>query len=210
MSKANWDERFMQLAEHVASWSKDRSTKTGSVYVNDEHRVLSMGYNGFTSGSDDDRDDRHERPTKYIYSEHSERNGIYNATRNGVSLKDSTIYTTFFPCHDCARAIVQCGIKRLVTREKHDNERWNDSFAHSLNILNEAGVEISFIGDKPVEAKKQPLDVDNLFVMNLSFKQDLYNLIDESTWELEDSLDDKGIDRLIDKIGVLINKYGNE
>ena len=112
--RVDWDERFMQLALHIAGWSKDRSTKVGAVIVGDDHILRAIGYNGFPRGVDDEAEDRHERPLKYRWTEHAERNAIYNAARIGVSLDDCTMYVAWFPCMDCARAIVQAGIARLV------------------------------------------------------------------------------------------------
>ena len=107
----NWDDRFMGLARHVASWSKDRSTKVGAVIVDDRQRVLGLGYNGFPRGVNDDVEDRHERPAKYQWTEHAERNAIFNSVG---TLDFCTIYIPWYPCADCARAIIQCGIKKVV------------------------------------------------------------------------------------------------
>lgn len=142
--KVDWDKRLMDLAVHLSGWSKDRSTKVGCVIVDNRHRILSTGYNGFPSGFDDDNEEWHQRPLKYMISEHSERNAIYNASRN---LEGSTIYVSpLFPCTDCARAIIQSGIKRLVCRTPDfNNERWGDNFKVSLQMLNIAGIEIKYL-----------------------------------------------------------------
>jgi len=73
---ADWDARFMNLARHISEWSKDRSTKVGVVIVGPENEVRALGYNGFPRGIDDDAPDRHERPEKYLWVEHAERNAI--------------------------------------------------------------------------------------------------------------------------------------
>jgi len=123
MSK--WDKRFLELAYNIANWSKDRSTKVGAIIVRDRI-ILSTGYNGFPRNINDDIEERHHRPTKYDFSEHAERNAIYNAARIGNILEGSTLYCTFPPCVDCARAIIQSGIKVVIT-SKTDKTNWKSS-----------------------------------------------------------------------------------
>jgi dCMP deaminase len=141
----DWNKRFIGLAEHVSGWSKDHSTKTGAVIVGPDKEILSIGFNGFPRGCDGDVDERHERPAKYSWTEHSERNAIYNAARIGVSLKDSTIYMLWYPCADCARAIAQAGIARMVC-QPHDKapDKTKDGWQFEIAtlVLEEAGAEI--------------------------------------------------------------------
>jgi dCMP deaminase len=138
-----WDERFFEVARLVAGWSKDRSTRVGCVIVQDR-RILSTGYNGFPRGCDDTREDRHERPIKYYWAEHAERNAVYNASRAGIVLLGSTAYVTMFPCADCARALVQSGVARVVAPiANYDCERWGASFRVARNILLEGGCRYS-------------------------------------------------------------------
>jgi dCMP deaminase len=111
----NWDRRFMGLACHVAEWSKDRSRKIGSVVVGPSHDVRATGYNGFARDVFDNVDDRHERPAKYLWTEHAERNAIYNAARSGAVTEGCTLYVNLHPCAGCARAILQSGIQTVVT-----------------------------------------------------------------------------------------------
>lgn len=140
-----WDRRFFDLAKHVSSWSKDKSTKTGAVIVKDR-QVLSLGYNGFPRGVNDDIEERHDRPAKYAFTEHGERNAIYNAISNGIPLKGSTIYSTFFPCIDCCRAIIQTGIVEVVTPNPvNASDVWKESFKLSLELFNEVGINIKYI-----------------------------------------------------------------
>ena len=141
----NWDKRFFDLAEYISGWSKDRSTKVGAVIVKD-NRIISTGYNGFPAGFNDDIDSRHERPVKYNYTEHSERNAIYNAARKGDSTKDATIYLQWFPCADCARGIIQSGIIKVVcTKPDFNHERWGESFKMSYEMLTECKIEIVYM-----------------------------------------------------------------
>ncbi len=111
-----WDERWLCMAELVASWSKDMSRKVGAVIVDDRKVVLSIGYNGFPRGVDDTIEHRHKKGLKYQYTAHAEANAIANAAANGTRLLGSTIYITLPPCADCARLIIQSGISKVVIR----------------------------------------------------------------------------------------------
>ena len=104
----NWTDYFINIAEQVKEKSKDINTKIGTVIVGKDKEILSTGYNSFPRGLNDELSERQERPEKYFWFEHSERNAIYNAARIGVSLKESTAYlTSGLPCMDCARGLVQ-------------------------------------------------------------------------------------------------------
>lgn len=142
-----WDKKFIELSDLVASWSKDESSKLGAVIVDSSNRVVSMGYNGLPQGLNDDIKERHERPQKYLWFEHAERNAIYTAAKKGISLDGCTIYyNDLFTCADCARAIIQCGISTVVCREPDwDNPRWKDSYKVSKEMLEEAGIEIKLL-----------------------------------------------------------------
>jgi dCMP deaminase len=143
ISKVDWDQRFIDLAEYVGQWSKDRSTKVGAIIVDDDNRIVTTGYNGFPTGCNDDVEERHERPLKYAWTEHGERNAIYSAARR--ILEGCTMYLKWFPCSDCARGIVQSGIKKLVCCEPDfDTPKWGEDFKISLEILTEGGVEIHY------------------------------------------------------------------
>ena len=135
----------MELAKHVATWSKDKTTKNGTVIVNEDNIVLSVAYNGFPRDADDEIADRYERPKKYLYTEHAERNCINNAARIGISIKDCTMYTTMFPCVDCCKSIINSGIAMLVTPSPNfDDEQWGESFKIALELLKECGVDIFY------------------------------------------------------------------
>lgn len=142
-----WHKRFLEICSQVSTWSKDRSTKTGCVIVKDR-KIISTGYNGFTPGIDDENDNYHQRPQKYLYTEHCDRNAIYSAAREGISLKGSTMYLTHPPCADCSRGIVMSGISQVVwpIDNSFENpgevfERWKDNVKISLEILDKGGVE---------------------------------------------------------------------
>src|SRR3990167_7197511 len=99
----SWDESFMSMVYLVAMKSKDESTHVGAVVVGPDNEIKSTGYNSFVRKLNDHLTMRQERPEKYYWFEHAERNAIYNATLNGVSLKGCKIYTNGVPCMDCAR-----------------------------------------------------------------------------------------------------------
>lgn len=140
MSK--WDKRFMELARQVSTWSKDRSTGVGAVIVNDRKKVLSLGFNGFARGVNDDVESRHTRPEKNHYVIHAERNAMDEAE---TSLIGATIYCTFFTCATCAHGIIQKGIKKVVAPEPDWNaERYAESQRHAMEMYKEAGVEVEF------------------------------------------------------------------
>lgn len=142
----NWDKKFVELSNLVATWSKDTNTKVGAVIVDQDNIVMSMGYNGFPRGCDDSIESRYDRPDKYLFTEHAERNAIYQAGRHGVSLKGSSIYVTMFPCADCARAIIQCGVSKIIAPEPDVNhEKWGKHFRVALQMCEEAKVEVKFI-----------------------------------------------------------------
>lgn len=139
-----WAQRYMALADVVAGWSKDRSRGVGCVIVDPNGSILSMGYNGFPRGVDDDVEARHERPAKYLWTEHAERNAIYNAARAGVRLEGCTMVLPWFPCADCARGVIQSGITRLVCGQDPDlnDPKWGPGFEVVYDMLNEAGVRL--------------------------------------------------------------------
>src|SRR4249919_3629015 len=105
---------LLALARETGSLSKDRSRKVGAVVADANFQVKVSACNGFPRGAREDINSRYERPLKYLWTEHAERNAIYQAARNGIALEGCTMYVPWFPCMDCARAIVQSGISRLV------------------------------------------------------------------------------------------------
>lgn len=146
LTNEKWDKRFIAMAAVVADWSKDTSTQFGCVIVGPDREIRSTGYNGMPRNIMDGVPERMERPTKYFYAEHSERNAIYNAARIGTPLQDCTLYVTSKPlkfptCADCARAIIQSGIIRVVQESPNgDYARWKESCDAALKMYQEAGV----------------------------------------------------------------------
>jgi dCMP deaminase len=144
----NWTEYFLNIAEQVKLKSKDKYTQIGAVIVGEDNEVLSTGYNSFPRGLCDTVDKRQERPEKYFWFEHAERNAIYNAARVGIPLKNSSIYlTSGLPCMDCARGIINSGIKKVYCKEvctTSNKEKWEESQKRSKELLIECGVEIIY------------------------------------------------------------------
>ena len=144
----NWDKRYLDMADIVASWSKDPSTKIGAIAVGKKGQLLAQGYNGFPRGVEDCPNKYKDRILKYDYIVHAEENAIYNACTNGVSLEGASMYVTGLPtCHRCAKAIIQVGIKRVFIRAKVP-ERWIDSWALTQSLFREAGVYYEFFESK--------------------------------------------------------------
>ncbi|OOY09810.1 hypothetical protein BMI89_03085 [Thioclava sp. F36-7] len=142
-----WDTRFIEIAQNISSWSEDPSRKVGAVIVNPSNAIISTGYNGFPRRIAHDPAIlfAQESGEKYLWIEHAERNAIYNAANVGTATAGCTIYTTLFPCADCARAIIQSGLIRLVTYRQPDSEkRFYASMEASRKMLMEAGVKIDF------------------------------------------------------------------
>ena len=138
----DWDARYLDLAENVSSWSKDPSRKIGAVAVGSKGQILSQGYNGFPRGIDDSIERYNDKETKYRYVVHAEMNVVYNATYNGISLDGATLYVTGLPvCSECAKGIIQTGVKRVVMRATDVPEKWFVSFATTAKMFNEAGIE---------------------------------------------------------------------
>ena len=142
----NWDVRYLELAEQVSSWSKDPSRQIGAVAVGTKGQVLAQGYNGFPRGIKDSPIRYNDREMKYKFVVHAEQNVIYNATYNGVSLDGATLYVWGLPvCSDCAKGVIQTGIKRVVMPLQEIPDHWVDSWALTQLLLNEANIKWEFI-----------------------------------------------------------------
>ena len=143
----NWDEYFINIAEQVKLKSKDKRTQIGVVVVGKDNEIVSTGYNSFARGINDDIDERQDRPEKYFWFEHAERNAIYNAARIGVSTLGTTMYMTCgISCSDCARAIINSGISKIVLRKGKGakGDKWNESSIRSMIMFKEAGVIVEY------------------------------------------------------------------
>ena len=152
----SWDEYFMGIALLAAMRSKDPSTQVGACIVNQDKRILSMGYNGMPRHCDDDvfpwARDNDPLNSKYLYVCHAELNAILNCAVGSV--RDCTVYVTLFPCNECAKAIIQSGIKEVVYMQNKYAE--SDSVKASKRMLEAAGVQLR---EYNVTNKKVTLDL---------------------------------------------------
>lgn len=137
MIHEKWQTRFLDLAEHIAEWSLDPNTKVGSIIVDNQKRVIAMGYNGFPRGVNDDEKRYAERETKHKYVVHAERNALDNAP---LSVEGCTLISTLMPCNECAKGIIQKGIKTVICYKpkRADNFNWEAT----EKMFSEAGVEL--------------------------------------------------------------------
>jgi len=140
-----WDKRYLSLAREVSTWSKDPSTQCGAVAIGSKGQVLAQGYNGFPRGIEDLKDRYDDKTRKYELVVHAEMNVIYNATYNGVCLNGATLYVHGLPvCSDCAKGVIQVGIKKVVMPSQEIPEHWEKSWQKTKEMFNEAGIKWEF------------------------------------------------------------------
>jgi dCMP deaminase len=152
--RPSWNDIFMQMAYIIASRSPDPRTHVGCVIVDNQNSPVSMGYNGLPRGmAHPPKDDPiWQSPLKYKWMEHAERNAIFNAAAHGKNLSGCKLYVTLAPCMDCARALVQVGIKEVVVcgrmHEKYVEtagvNRWEEDFAQLNRLARETGTKFDF------------------------------------------------------------------
>ena len=138
MNNLSWEQYFMGIALLSAQRSKDPNTKVGACIVNKDNKIVGIGYNGMPIGCRDtimpwNRSAENNLDTKYPYVVHAELNAILNS--NQQSLKDCTVYVTLYPCNECAKAIIQSGIKKIVYYEnKYPNAESTKAASMLFNI----------------------------------------------------------------------------
>ena len=139
-----WDRRFLELAEHISSWSKDPSTKVGAVITDPKNRVVSIGYNGLPMGVEDTDERLNNRDLKYKMIVHGERNAMLFAAR---PIDGCTLFTwPFMPCSVCASMVIQSGIARVVAPYS-DNPRWAEDFKLTEQLFTESGVQLLLLSN---------------------------------------------------------------
>jgi len=140
-----WDRRFLELARHISSWSKDPSTKVGAVLTNpNNRRVVSMGFNGFPAGVEDQMERLENRETKYEMVVHAEQNALLFA---GNRAEGCTLYVyPLPPCARCAVTIIQAGVVRVVSPGP-DHERWGETAKIAEEMFREAGLTVDYADD---------------------------------------------------------------
>lgn len=139
-----WTGRLLKLAKDISEWSKDESTKVGTVITTYDGRPISWGFNGMPQGINDDVVERRERPLKYKWMAHAERNAMDLASVSDLS--ECVMYSTFSPCSQCAQSIIQKKIKTVVVDENFSPdkvpERWQEDMIIADQMLREAGVTV--------------------------------------------------------------------
>lgn len=136
-------EDFMRVAQEIASFSKDPSTKVGAVVLDEYNNILATGWNGFPRGVTDSEDRLCNRELKYPLTVHAEANAIAASARTGRRLEGATlVVSSLYPCADCAGLIIQAGIKRVVAAEIREDSRWKSSNELARTMFKEAGVEV--------------------------------------------------------------------
>ena len=142
-----WDRRFLQLADQIATWSKDPSRGVGAVVVTPARQIVATGFNGLPRGFAD-LPERLQRPVKYDLIVHAELNAIIQCGRNGTSAIGCTVYTSFAPCVHCSLAMVQAGVGRVVTWEpdlEGGDAHWRESLEKSRLVLGEVGIPLDHL-----------------------------------------------------------------
>lgn len=144
-----WLRRYLSLAYHVASWSRDPSSKVGAVLVGADRKQIAIGYNGFPPGIADtpDRLSSENRETKYALIQHAERNVLDNAA---FATPGATLVVTMFPCRDCAKSVISKRISRVVCPPPLGREPWRTSSLWTAGMFLEAGVEL-IVAEPPVD-----------------------------------------------------------
>lgn len=147
----DWDEFFLRHVYLVGSKSKDQSTQIGAVLVRDGI-LISEGYNGICRKVNDTVPERNIRPEKYHWTEHGERNAIYNAARHGIATLGTVMFTNYPPCTDCARAVVQAGVQEIVFHkqwadiwDKTKSDKWKGHDDRTTTMFKEAGIKFRWV-----------------------------------------------------------------
>jgi len=142
-----WTKRFMDLCTTISFWSKDPSTKVGAVIVDNKKRIVSVGYNGFPRGVSDDEERYQDREVKYTMVSHAERNALDNSP---TAVEGATMFVTLMPCSDCAKSIIQRGIKTVIVPpmprylEDYDWEKDFYNWKVTQLMFKEAGIQVIF------------------------------------------------------------------
>jgi dCMP deaminase len=138
MDDKKWDLRFLKLAKEVSTWSKDPTTKVGAIFVSQDKKIISTGYNGFATKVDDNKERYDDRETKIKLVVHAEINAIIYANRN--ELVNSYLYTyPLMPCSNCMAAVINCGCKTIISVFSI-NTKWN--FDLTRMQIKEAGLKL--------------------------------------------------------------------
>lgn len=149
MEKVNWDDLFMTMVYLIAMKSKDQNTHVGAMIVGPDNEIRSVGYNSFPRRINDDVPERQERPEKYFWFSHAERNALYNAAMVGIPVKGCRLYTNGVPCNDCAWGVINAGLSEVIVDKKWDDNnyaQWKEHADRSRIMFLEAGIRLRFWG----------------------------------------------------------------
>lgn len=144
--------KYFKLAKYMAElFSKDSSTKVGAIAIApDTLHIKSIGYNGFPRKIRE-TEEKWKKPTKYQYVVHAEANLICNASLNGISLENSILVVTKFPCNECAKLIIQSGIKHIISESPNFNsDKWGESSKISLEMFKELNINVVLLEDSEI------------------------------------------------------------
>jgi len=158
----DWDEYFMAIAKLSAMRSKDPNTQVGACVVSEDNRILSIGYNGTPNGFCDDcfpwKREGKPTETKYLYVVHAERNAILNYRGNTKDLENARIYVDLFPCNECAKEIIQSGIKEVIyLSDKYAN---STETIVSKTLFDTCGVSYRQLNKEHQKVLKISLEID--------------------------------------------------
>ena len=141
----SWDQYFMGIVKLSAMRSKDPNTQIGACIVSNDNRILSIGYNGTPNGYEDDKfpwgREGERLDIKYMYVCHAEMNAVLNYRGNRKELENAKIYVDMFPCNECAKIIVQSGIKEIVYSRTYDYDHHSDEMEAAMRIFDACGVK---------------------------------------------------------------------
>lgn len=151
LERPDWDSFFLYHIYLAARKSRDTYTKIGAVFVRD-NEIFSEGFNGMPRGVDDCVLERYDRPEKYFWFEHAERNAIYNCARGGRCTNLATCFTTCMPCADCARGLIQSGVIEVVLHKQCQEvwnqmnpTKWMENQKRSTTMFQEAKVKVRYV-----------------------------------------------------------------
>lgn len=140
--------KYFRIAKFIATeLSKDPNTKVGCLLLSpDSLEILSCGFNGFPRGVDESNPGRWKTPTKYHFVMHAELNSLINAAKSGTNINDSIAVTTMYPCVTCCKALIQAGVREVVTMQPDlTHPKWGEEFLYSQMMLREVGIEPTFL-----------------------------------------------------------------
>lgn len=162
-SRPDWDSYFMRMLDGIAARSLDPNAKIGCILVGSANNILSTGYNSLPRKINDHKSERFERPEKYFWMEHAERNAIYSAARVGTPLDTCKVYVKGMPCMDCARAIIQIGATEvlydLAYQSNWNTAKYKEDFKRVEIMFNEAKVGLyPWCENYPVINKEEEME----------------------------------------------------